>query len=300
MLRILHFSDIHLRAPYSALPISDMGPKRVLGAANLVLRRESHFRAAQQKVAALVPLAEDCNVDLVICTGDYTALGTHAELEIARAAIEPLTRRRLGFVTVPGNHDVYVDSAVSEKRFETHFGEFLKTDMPEYVVDGEWPLVRLYDDDVAVVAINGARPNPQLWRSSGHVPKLQLDSLARILRDTRIAPRRVLLLSHYAMQRENGKPDHPWHGLSNVDELFQVLATHPRVSVLHGHIHHRYSHPLGASSGRVFGAGSATYKNREGLWVYELDAGHGLAIPGRWSVDRFVLDRAESVSIFGP
>ncbi len=299
MLRILHFSDIHLRAPYSALPVSDIGPKRLLGAANLALRREAHFREASRKVAALLPFIEAQDVEAVICTGDYTALGTQEELRIAHDAIEKLTHRRHGFITVPGNHDVYVNSAVRERRFETHFAAFLHSDLPEYVADKPWPVVRLINDDVAVIALNSARPNPQLWRSSGIVPQAQLDALARVLADERIASRRVFLITHYAMRRRDGKYDHPWHGLTNADALVAVASQHSRLAILHGHIHWTYSHTLHGLSGRVFGAGSATFAGREGVWLYELDEGRATAIPGRWNGDCFVLDHGKSVAIFG-
>lgn len=35
-------------------------------------------------------------------------------------------------------------------------------------VDGPWPLLRLIGENLAVVGVNSARPNPLPWRSSGH------------------------------------------------------------------------------------------------------------------------------------
>lgn len=298
MLRILHFSDIHLRAPYASVPVADLVPKRALGLVNLALRREAHFRDAVAKVAGLRALTHDENVDLVLCTGDYTALGTNEELRIARDAIEPLVHQRLGFVTVPGNHDVYVDSAVTERRFENHFGEFLGSDLPEYAVDGPWPLVRFLNDDLAVVAVNSARPNSPIFRSSGVVPQLQLDTLVRLLRDPRLQSRRVVIATHYALRRQDGKPDHPWHGLVNVDDFIEAVNTHPRACVVHGHIHWRYTQLVPGLKARVFGAGSATYKGREGLWQYEFAREAAVAVPGTWDGTRFVLDRARTTRIF--
>lgn len=298
MLRILHFSDIHLRAPYASLPVTDLVPKRALGLVNLALRRESHFRGALAKVASLRAFVHDENVDLVLCTGDYTALGTDEELRIARDAIEPLAHQRLGFVTVPGNHDIYVDSAIKEQRFEKHFGEFLQTDLPEHTADGVWPLARLLRNDIALVAVNSARPNSPLLRSSGEIPREQLDALVRLLRDERVRSRRVFVATHYALRRENGKPDHPWHGLVNADEFIEAVNAHPRACVVHGHIHFRYTQMVPGLRGRAFGAGSATYKGREGLWLYECARDAAVAVPGEWDGSRFVLDRARTTRIF--
>src|SRR5205085_4273892 len=141
----------------------------LLGVANLVLRRQRLFRHAREKLQALARFAEQHAVDLAICTGDYTALGTAIELEAARAAIEPLTRRPLGFVTIPGNHDLYLPDTVAERRFQRFFGDLLGSDWPEYAAADGWPAIRLYRDELAVVAVNSARPNPQLLRSSGRI-----------------------------------------------------------------------------------------------------------------------------------
>ena len=107
MIRVLHFSDVHVDVPFRDMPAREFLGKRLIGGANLLLRRKRLFRDARAKLAALARFADEQAVDLAICTGDYTALGTGPELAAARAAIEPLTRRPRGFVTVPGNHDLY-------------------------------------------------------------------------------------------------------------------------------------------------------------------------------------------------
>ena len=94
-------------------------------------------------------------------TGDYTSLGTEPELVYARQTIEGLTKAPLGFLTVPGNHDLYLNEE-DQSGFDKYFGDVLGTDLPELSVDGVWPQVRLVGDSLAVVGINSARPNPQI------------------------------------------------------------------------------------------------------------------------------------------
>ena len=296
MLRVLHFSDVHVDVPLSAMPLRDLlVPKRMLGAANLELRRRSHFKDARAKLAELARFAEREAVDVAICTGDYTALGTEPELLAARQAIDAVAKRRLGFVTVPGNHDLYVNDSVDERRFERAFGDLLKSDLPEHAVDGPFPIVRFFGDDLVVVAINSARPNPQLWRSSGRVPELQLEALARVLDDPRVASRFVLMITHYAPRRADGTPDKKLHGLENADALLELLARVQRGAMLHGHIHRRY-HVLGPSGQHLFGAGSTTQDHREGLWLFELDRDGSTAIPGTWNGTSYVLERDASIA----
>jgi len=294
MIRVLHLSDVHVDVPIWRMPLRELLGKRLLGAGNLLLRRRPLFADARAKLEKLARFAEREAVDLVVCTGDYTALGTVPELEAARAAIEPLARRPLGFVTVPGNHDLYVPDTLRDSRFERIFGDLLGSDWPEHSVDGGWPAVRLYDPDLAVVALNSARPNPQPWRSSGRIPDAQLRALGELLADPRLRGRTLLIATHYAPRLRDGKPDRWNHGLENADELLAVCARAPRAALLHGHIHWRY-HIVPQSGLHQFGAGSATHAGREGIWLFEVEHNHLRAVPGGFEGGDYRLDPSAAV-----
>ena len=292
-MRILHLSDVHVTVPLAELPWGEMWNKRLLGAANLVLRRGHHFAQAREKLEALALMAAEQHVDLVICTGDYTALGTEPELAAARRAILPLTGRAYGYVTVPGNHDVYLPDGVRERRFERHFGDLLRSDLPEACVDGPWPLVRLVGEHVAVIAVNSARPNPQPWRSNGAIPERQLRALQELCADPRIAGRFVFVITHYAPRRADGSPDKPAHGLINADAFLDACRSLRRGAILHGHIHGRFQLAVPEHALRVFGAGSTTCAGREGLWLFDVNADHARAQGGSWNGERYVVDGGE-------
>jgi 3',5'-cyclic AMP phosphodiesterase CpdA len=289
-MRVLHLSDVHVDVPLWQMPWRQMWNKRLLGGANLVLRRHAHFADARQKLALLAEFAREQSVDLVICTGDYTALGTEPELIAARSAIDALTRFPSGYVTVPGNHDVYLPDVVRDGRFERHFGDLLRSDLPEACADGPWPVVRFIGDDVAVLAVNSARPNPELWRSNGRIPDVQLQALARLCADPRVHSRFVFIATHYAPRRADGSPDRPLHGLENADALLSVCASLPRAALLHGHIHWRFALQLPEMPMRIFGSGSTTCSGREGLWLFDVQAGSARAVPGTFRDGRYVLE----------
>jgi 3',5'-cyclic AMP phosphodiesterase CpdA len=296
MFRVLHFSDVHVDVALREMPLRELHGKRLLGGANLLLRRARWFKDARAKLAALARFAEQQAIDLVVCTGDYTALGTAPELEAARRAIEPLTRRPSGFVTVPGNHDLYMPDTVADGRFERIFGDLLGTDWREQAVDGGWPAVRLYDEHLAVVSVNSARPNPQWWRSSGRIPDAQLTALGAVLSDARLVGRSVLVATHYAPRRPDGSPDRFSHGLENADALLALCARVPHCAVLHGHIHHRYHvRPSGGPS--LLGAGSATHRGREGIWQLEVEPGRLRAVPGGFHGGEYRLEHQAAIDI---
>jgi 3',5'-cyclic AMP phosphodiesterase CpdA len=288
-LRILHFSDVHVDVPPAEVPVRDWLGKRMIGGLNHALRRRPHFAQAREKLAALVRFAEDEKIDLAIGTGDFTILGTEPELAAASAALAPLAALPLGLVVLPGNHDVYLPDGVREHRFEKYFGKWMGSDATELGPDAGWPLVRLFPD-VALVSIASARPNPVAWRSSGRVPEAQLDALRAVLADARVAARFVIVATHYAPRRADGRPDSMLHGLENADALLGAIAELERGCLIHGHIHHRYRLELPGVRPPVLCAGSSTQEGREGLWVLDVEPSGATATPGRWTAGRYELE----------
>lgn len=289
-MRILHFSDVHVDVPASAVPVREWLGKRLVGGLNHALRRGRHFARSREKLAALARFAAAEQVDLALGTGDFTILGTEPELRAAADAVAPLASRPAGLTVLPGNHDLYLPDGIRDGRFERHFGPWMKSDCPDLATDGVWPLVRLFDH-AAVVCIGSARPNPEPWRSSGLVPDAHLAGLRRALVDPRLKGRFVIVATHYAPRRENGKPDSPLHGLDNADALLDALGGVERGCLVHGHIHRQYRLQLPGVRPSILCAGSTTQEGREGLWVVDVEPGaQATATPGRWEGERYVLD----------
>ena len=292
-MRFLHFSDIHLEQGFKEVSSRRFLNKRLIGWMNLRLRRAKHYRDAPAKVRALADLVEAESIDVALCSGDYTALGTEPEIAYARKAIEPIREAAAGYVTVPGNHAVYLPDALGV--FESHFADVLETDLPELVRDEVWPQVRLFGDDVAVITVNSARPNPPIMRSSGRIPGAQLEGLEAALAHPKVAGRFVFVMTHYAPRLKSGRPDTPNHGLENADALLSVCGSVTRGAILHGHVHKCYSVTVPETPMTLFGAGSTTQEGAEGLWVFDIGATESIAIRGHWDGERYVLDQEPSV-----
>jgi predicted MPP superfamily phosphohydrolase len=222
-------------------------------------------------------------VDLVVFTGDFTAMGTRAEFAAARTAIQPFVNSPAEFICVAGNHDIYTRRVVRQNRFEKHFGDLLETDFADFRVDGPWPIVRLFGDDTAVVALNSAKPNPVPWRSSGRIPARQLKALRGILQRPEIEGRFVFIVTHYAPCLEDGSPDTPTHGLENAGDFVQACADVERGAILCGHVHETYRVRIPGVRPEVFCAGSATMHELEGFWMFEVLDGRISAQRGRWT-----------------
>jgi len=269
-LRILHFSDIHVNLQIRHMHWKKWFSKRAIGAINLLRGRASYFDETEKKLAALVRFKEENDIDIVINTGDYTALGLKNELILARQLLDPFMTPPQNYITVPGNHDIYVHEGNSHYRFSEQFCSVLQNDLPEYCRGGHWPLIRLLGENVAVIAIDSARPNPVPWKSSGEIPAEQLQALDKILKDERIRGRFLFVMTHYAPRLSNGEPDKKLHGLINADDFLEVCRPIENGAILFGHIHKTYRLHVPGVKSELFCAGSATMQGREGCWVYEM------------------------------
>jgi 3',5'-cyclic AMP phosphodiesterase CpdA len=296
-IRILHFSDVHVQRPVFSAPTRELIGKRLLAGINLWVARGRLFAETPAKLAALAEFARAHEVAIALCTGDYTALGTADEHADARRLVNAVAAATAhGLITVPGNHDLYLPDTLRDRRFDKHFGDVLRTDLPEYACDGAFPFVRLFDSRLAIVGVNSARPNPNPLISSGVVPESQLEALARIVADERLAGRFVIVMTHYGILRRDGSPDAPRHGLDNAAALLRICAR-PQVLLVHGHIHHRYCHAAQAGRPWLFCAGSATQRGREGFWLYDVERDCVHATPGVYDEGRYLLREHERLTI---
>jgi 3',5'-cyclic AMP phosphodiesterase CpdA len=245
--------------------------KRAIGAINLLRGRASYFDEVEEKMAAMARFKEEQEIDIVINTGDYTALGLEHELKIARELVDPMMHPPQNYLTVPGNHDIYVHEGNSHYRFAEQFCSVLQNDLPEYCAGGHYPLVRLVGDDVAVIALNSSKPNPWPWRSDGHIPVVQLASFKKLLQDDRIKERFLFVMTHYAPRLADGKPDRRLHGLHNADDFLRLCSSIEKGAILFGHVHRTYRVDIPEVQIPLFCSGSATMEGDEGAWVYEVE-----------------------------
>ncbi len=294
-MRVLHFSDIHLPTSLRGAPLRGFLGKRSIGWLNLQLRRLPVFKDGLEKLRALSELCSEQDVDLLIMSGDYSTLGTDVELKAARSAVDPLIDQVRSYVTVPGNHDLYLQDVIDSGSFDRYFGDLLRSDLPNRCVDGPWPVVRLVGDHVAVVVVNSSRPNPKILKSSGRVPASQLASLMQILEEPPIRTRFVFVVTHYAPRLQDGRQDSPHHGLENAHELLAAVAEVDRGALLCGHVHHCYRIEVPDVRMPIYCAGSATYKGREGVWLFDIEERDAQVAQGSWDGSQWALNDWGSV-----
>ncbi|HEX4448270.1 MAG TPA: metallophosphoesterase, partial [Polyangiaceae bacterium] len=191
-MRIAHFSDLHLLS-LDGVPLTRFLNKRLSGWANLRFKRKhihrsSYVRAIAREIARV-------KIDHVVVTGDLTNLALEPEFELAREVL----RNELGIdpaevTVVPGNHDLYTRGALTSRRFEGYFAEWLRGDLPDLAVDvggGRFPVVKLRGS-AAIIALSSAVPRLPLV-AAGELGRAQLDALARVLAHPEVVRRTVVL-----------------------------------------------------------------------------------------------------------
>ncbi|SEK22383.1 3',5'-cyclic AMP phosphodiesterase CpdA [Stigmatella aurantiaca] len=272
-MRFVHCSDVHVTGDYFALPLRRLGWRRWLALAELTVGgRARAYRRAPETLARIAQEAREHSADHFILSGDLTAYALDSEFQGAREAMGAWAGDRRRCTVIPGNHDVFTPGSHRSRRFERHFGHLLESDLPEHCREGAFPFVRLVGEEAAVVGLLSARVPAVPGMAQGRVGPAQLEGLAAVVKDPRLAGRALLVVVHHAPLTPRGRADHWFHGLRDAEALFRLLPG-PRYAILHGHIHHRYHHVATAERPHLFGAGSSTLAGREGYWVIDVAGG---------------------------
>jgi 3',5'-cyclic AMP phosphodiesterase CpdA len=263
MVRLAHFSDVHVTARLLGWQRGDYLTKRYPGWINFRwLGRRYRFRQAEDVLAAFAADLKHHRPDHLVFSGDATALGFEAEFARAATLLGVGRPDTLPGLAVPGNHDYYTRAVEASGLFERYFAPWQTGER----VDGAvYPFAQRIGH-VWLVAVNSCTGNRWTWDASGAVDAGQLDRLGRLLERLEGGPR--LLVTHYPVCLAGGRPERRSHALRNLDDLLAVAAKGGIALWLHGHRHDAYhlATPAGAPF-PVICAGSAT---QSGLWSYGL------------------------------
>jgi 3',5'-cyclic AMP phosphodiesterase CpdA len=274
MFRVAHISDLHVLAPGGINWRAILFNKRITGYINLVLRRgRVHRRAYLEAVLH----AASRNADHLVVTGDITNMALESEFMEARSLLDEAARR-IEVTVVPGNHDIYLPPVFRQRRFQHHFGRFLRSDLPQLALDlpaGRYPCVKLRGS-VAIVALSSGVPRPP-FVSEGYLGREQLAALVGVLAYPEVKRRTPVVLLHHPPVDRRIRLAQLRDGLSDAAALRRILGTLTRGLVLFGHLHRRVRCQLPTATGAldVVGASGAALDHdfpsvRAGLNRYDV------------------------------
>ena len=237
MFQIGHVSDLHVFALTDRRPTRFVN-KRMVGGANLLFnRKKSHSpQVVRRALDALVAH----RVDHLAVSGDVSNLALDEEFqEVARL----LDDTRLGadqISVVPGNHDYYTPEVARTGRFERHFAQYQRSDLPQHQLASGYPFCRLRGD-VAIIGLNTGIATPPMW-ATGKVDERELRALGKLLEDEAVASRFVVVMLHHPLLPfEHTRTDY-MRRLINAADVLDVLRRHDVGLAIHGHNH--YFHHL--------------------------------------------------------
>jgi 3',5'-cyclic AMP phosphodiesterase CpdA len=235
IIRLVHFSDIHLTTRPLGWQTKDFFTKRLPGWINLRwLGREHRFCHAEEVLNSLKAELRANPPDQVIFSGDATGLGFENELVRAITLLGVNDPNGPSSIAVPGNHDYYTPAVAASGIFEKHFAPWLKGER----VDGAtYPFAQRVGP-IWLIGVNSCTGNRWFWDATGRVDDSQLDRLRRLLRQLTPGPR--ILVTHYPIARANGEPERSDHCLRNLAELVSVVREGGVCLWLHGHQHVAY------------------------------------------------------------
>jgi 3',5'-cyclic AMP phosphodiesterase CpdA len=267
VVRLCHFSDIHLTASPKGWSVRDLFGKRVTGWFNLnALGRGARFKHAPSVVDVLRREFTTRGYDHLAFSGDATMLGFESEMQVAAAALGVGDESLPPCIAVPGNHDVYIGRVERSRLFEAAFGPWQQG---RRVGNSYYPFARKVGH-VWLIAVNSARANFWPWDASGKVGEKQLARLRELCATLDPGPR--IVVSHYPILMPNRKPEPRFHRLRDWRRVRDV-ATECGVGLwLHGHKHTWYVLPAGENLPfAAICAGSGTQTKRWGYHEYEID-----------------------------
>jgi 3',5'-cyclic AMP phosphodiesterase CpdA len=213
-----------------------------------------------------------------VVTGDLTCSGEARELERAAELLAPFAEAR-ALTVVPGNHDVWTESAVQTARF-------LRTLGPDGRGMAEpapcYPHLAPVGDAAVVVALDSARYGEDPWTTPGRLGSEQLRAARELVRDQAKAGRAVLLAFHHHVvlppERVPSDVRVTRMGLADADQVVRLVADLPVAAVLHGHRHTAFRVDLPGAAGPtpVLCCGSASRVAEEPVrraraYIYEID-----------------------------
>jgi 3',5'-cyclic AMP phosphodiesterase CpdA len=292
MIRLVHFSDIHLTTRPLGWHARDFFTKRLPGWINLRwLGREHRFCHGEEILSCFQGKLKANPPDWIIFSGDATGLGFESELARAISLLGGVSNGPPG-LAVPGNHDYYTPAVAASGIFENHFAQWQKG---ERLDEANYPFAQRLGP-IWLVAVNSCKGNRLFWDATGEVDQPQLERLQQLLRKLTAGPR--ILVTHYPIARSNGEPERRDHCLRNLEDLVRVAREGGICLWLHGHQHVAYAlrDPAAVPIPSIC-AGSLTQTSKWSYYEYTIDGSRFRAQRRIYSPDTKCFQYHEAVEL---
>lgn len=244
--RIAHLSDVHILDPKTRRS----GARYRLATKLVSLGRAIDPRMRAKKLARALGAAKASGADHFVISGDLTELGDPTEFEHFAEVLEDARLPEDSVTLVPGNHDAYTSDGAFQRAMNGPLKRFANASAsePGKIVDG---------GDVALLPIDTSCFQ-NIVRAGGQFTPDAARAVEARLTDPALRDKAVVLVFHHAPFVLHKTPMMQWiDGLRGCPQVIDMMRTHPRLQVLHGHLHRVVDRMLevrDTTRTRIFGA----------------------------------------------
>jgi 3',5'-cyclic AMP phosphodiesterase CpdA len=226
MRRVAHLSDVHTLDPEHR-----RSSARYRFATKAVsLGRPVDPRGRARKLTRGLAAAKASGADHVVITGDLTEMGDATEFEHFANLLDDARMPEGSVTLVPGNHDAYTSAAAWRRALEGPLQRYADASAaePGKVVDrGEVAFLPIDTSFFQSIARSGGLFTPD----AALAVQQRIDDPA--LRDKAI----VLVMHHPPFEHHSNALSAWIDGLRGCKHVLEMLARHPHLQILHGHMH---------------------------------------------------------------
>lgn len=251
MARIAHLSDIHTLNP----KLRSESVRYRFATKFVSLGRPVDPRLRAKKLLRGLAAAKASGADHVVITGDLTEMGDASEFEHFADLLDEARMPEHGVTLVPGNHDAYTTPSAWRRALDGPLRRYADASAsePGKVIDR---------GPVAFLPIDTSFFQSMV-RAGGLFTRDAAKAVLARVEDPALRGKAVVLVMHHPPFEEHSNPLAEWIvGLSGRSHVLDMMAKHPHLSLLHGHLHRVVDRIVdfgkgvfgSAARARVFGA----------------------------------------------
>jgi len=248
MRRIAHLSDVHMldRETRRSTARYRFATKAVS------LGRPIDPRGRAKKLSRALDAAKASGADHVVISGDLTEVGDETEFDHFAEVLCDAKLPRESVTLVPGNHDAYTSPGAWKKALAGPLAAWAPSSAEE-------PGKLVERGGVAFLPIDTSCFQ-SIARSGGEFTRDAALAVERRLVDPALRHKALVLVLHHPPFAKHRNPAWAWiDALRGGREVIDLLMSHPRVQLLHGHMHRVVDRIVGigknaAARARIFGA----------------------------------------------
>lgn len=226
MLRIAHLSDVHILDPHTR----HSAARYRITARAVSLGRAVDPRGRARKLSRGLAAAKASGAGHVVITGDLTELGDANEFEHFAGLLDEARLPEGSVTLVPGNHDAYTSADAWKKAMAGPLKRWASASAfrPGNVVER---------GDVVFIPVDTSCFQ-SIARSGGTFKADAVSAVESRLRDPAFSDKSIVLVFHHPPFVNEKNAVWQWvDGLRGYSQALDLLGRHPRLQILHGHLH---------------------------------------------------------------